>query len=280
MKNIILRIKSELKSIYSPQEIQAITFLIFEHVMHFSKTDFLMKSDTKLNELEQIHIMSIINRLKNNEPIQYILGKTEFYGRIFLVDKSVLIPRQETEQLVEMALQLFPQEQNISVVDLGTGSGCIAVSLAAHYAYADVLATDIAADSLAIAAKNAELNHVKITFLLDDMLNTSLNNALDLIVSNPPYIVPRQIPEMHANVVEFEPHRALFVTQDQALIFYSAIAEIARKLLKPMGFCLVEINELFGMETKELMQKISGCEARLISDIHGKDRFILMQKSI
>jgi release factor glutamine methyltransferase len=278
MKNTIIHIKQQLHGIYPEEEIQAIIFIIFEHVINFSKTDVLINYNTKLNEIEQNQIFRITERLKKNEPIQYILGNTEFYGRKFLVNSSVLIPRQETEQLVDLACKLYEKASNIQILDLGTGSGCIAISLALHYSNAQVTATDISTESLKLAEKNAMQKNAAVTFIHDDMLNTKLQGQFNIILSNPPYIIPAQKAEMHKNVLDFEPEKALFVPAENPLLFYEAIAQIADKLLIEKGFCLVEINEIFGKETMACMKTRMQSSVKVIKDFAGKDRFICLQK--
>ena len=278
MKNTIQNIKHTLANLYPPEEIQAMIYVIFEHVKSYSKTDMILNSHTKLNQIEQNQINDIVERLKTYEPLQYIIGQTEFYGHPFYVNPSVLIPRPETEELVQKAISLYNNTAPINILDLGTGSGCIAISLAKHYVNAKVSASDISEESLNTAGANAKLNDVSIDFILDDMLSSKISGEFDIIVSNPPYIIPEQKLEMSRNVLHYEPHYALFVPTDNPLIFYKAVAKIASKLLISDGYCMVEINEIYGQQTKVLMESYLRRDAEIIKDINGKDRMIICRK--
>ena len=218
--------------------------------------------------------------MKNFEPIQYIFGETEFYGLPFYVTPSVLIPRQETEELVHHILENHEGEKK-TILDIGTGSGCVAISLAKKNPNFDVFALDVSMDALAVTQDNITENEVSIQLVHEDILNPNGIEELpdfDIIVSNPPYITENEKSLMHENVLEFEPGLALFVDNDTPLIFYKAIAEFGNKKLKGGGKLYTEINEQFGEETKALFESLGFIEAIIHKDLNGKDRYISCSK--
>ncbi len=267
-------IKNELSEFYPPEEIQAMIYLIFEYVLGFSKTDLIIKANTKLNEKAKNQIENIINRLKISEPLQYIIGKTEFYGLKFKVNKEVLIPRPETEELVDLICKSYSQKEKFKIIDIGTGSGCIALSMANYFTEAEIWASDIANKSLLIAKENAQLNNLKIKFILDDILDSQIEDKFDIIISNPPYVKHSEAKQMNKNVLSFEPHRALFVDNNKPLLFYQAIAQFGLNHLTNKGKLFVEINENLGKETANLFTQTGYKNIKIIKDINGKDRII------
>lgn len=269
---------------YESQEAKEIVFWLMEFYLGLRKIDIL--SDKSFEKT--IDWTNIIERLNNNEPIQYILGETEFYGRRFLVNDSVLIPRPETEELVKYIVdkqkKQFPVISNqLSILDIGTGSGCIAISIAKELPNFKVSAYDISKKALETAKKNAELNKADVTFEKIDILKPSfihsliqypLRHSFNIIVSNPPYVMKQEIDRMQKNVLDFEPHLALFVEDSEPLIFFQAIANFAFNNLTDNGLVAVEINEALGEETANVFRRKGFSKVEIIKDIHQKDRFV------
>jgi len=276
MKSAIANIRKELAEIYSKEEIESLIFLIFEHVKAYSRTRFLLAYDEILSDEDCSVIGQILNRLKNHEPIQYILGVTEFFGMKYYTNAGVLIPRPETEELVQWVLQENKPEEPF-ILDIGTGTGCIALSLKKNIPGSSVWACDVSPVCIETASLNATENGLKIDLFVLDILNhDGLDNIpiLDIIVSNPPYICESEKLLMDRNVLDFEPETALFVPDADPLKFYSRIADIALVKLNSGGQLYFEINEAFGRQCVDLLldKGFSGIELR--KDIHGKDRMI------
>ncbi len=273
---------AKIKPIYEINEAKSIIFMVFKQFIGFTKTDVLVNKPISQN----YDFNPIINRLLANEPVQYIIGKAEFYGHKFIVEKGVtLIPRPETEELVLLAISKLkkakPANGQLQVLDIGTGTGCIAISIAKAIDNVMVTAIDIAPETLEIAELNARLLGVNINFELHDALNFPENYAkkFDLIISNPPYITVSEKPEMNKNVLDFEPEIALFVSDKTPIIFYEKIAEFAKKTLNKNGYLMVEINERFGKETALCFEKTGFNGTEIINDINGKPRIILTNKN-
>lgn len=276
MKAGIASIRKELTGIYSKEEIESLIFLIFGNLMGYSRTQFLMAKDEILKPEELDEISKIAARLKNHEPIQYILGQTEFYGLPFYTVPEVLIPRPETEELVQWIIQENKFAKPI-LLDIGTGTGCIPVSLKKNIADAIVYACDISPICIETARRNAELNNCDISvFEYDILTQTPEINIpeLDIIVSNPPYVRESEKLQMEKNVLAFEPELALFVPDENPLIYYRQIAEFALNHLKDNGMLYFEINESFGKECSEMLRKTNFSSIVLKKDIHGKDRMV------
>jgi release factor glutamine methyltransferase len=276
MKAGIASIRKELAGSFSEGEIESLIFLIFEKLKGYSRTQFLMAGDVELSNEEVIIIERIVVRLKNHEPIQYILGETEFYGLPFYSVPGVLIPRPETEELVQWIIQenklLAP-----NILDIGTGSGCIAVSLRKNIPRATVLACDISPVCLETTCRNAELNTVDVSVFEYDVLNHTpeiVFPQLDIIVSNPPYIRESEKLHMQKNVLDFEPGLALFVSDEDPLLFYECIADFALSHLRNGGSLYLEINEAFGLECQIMLHGKGLTKEILKKDINGKDRMI------
>lgn len=269
---------SEITSVYEENEAKSIVYLLLEHYLNLSKTDILL--DNFVNQ--PFDFQDIIIRLKAQEPVQYIIGETEFYGRKFKVTPDTLIPRPETEELVQLVVSSWPlavgsvAQSPISVLDLGTGSGCIAISLACELPNAQVYAYDISEKVLKIAKENANRNNVNVIFEQLDILNFPPSSfpPFSIIVSNPPYVMNAEKSEMEQNVLDYEPHLALFVEDSNPLIFYKAIAEFAFKNLIINGLCIVEINQAFGLETAELFWNQGFRYVEVVKDMFGKDRMV------
>jgi release factor glutamine methyltransferase len=268
----------ELSSIYDAGEAESFFYMILEEKNQLRRIDLALNPDlTFFNEEIQLW-NSILDSLKKEIPIQYLLGKTSFYGLDFEVNPAVLIPRQETEELVEWIIKCnskIERLKDLKILDIGTGSGCIAISLAKNIAKAEVFAIDVSEKALATAKKNAEINQVKVTFLEKDILETDdLERQFDIIVSNPPYVRELEKQEIKKNVLDNEPHLALFVEDNDALIFYRKIAELAQKNLSQNGQLFFEINQYLGKEMVELLEKMNFKNIELRKDIYGNDRMI------
>jgi release factor glutamine methyltransferase len=251
-------------------EIKSMLYLFFEKEFGLSRTDIL--AEKKISFINTIRIESILQRMNNEEPIQYILEEAEFRGRLFKVNSSVLIPRPETEMMVEIAKEDWRSPG--SVLDIGTGSGCIALSLALEIPTAKLHALDISEHALAVARSNATYLHASVDFFNCDILSqTPALSNLNLIVSNPPYVMEKEKMRMHNNVLKYEPAIALFVPDEDPLLFYRAIAEKGKRLLRQKGMILVEINEQLGTETEQLFQRL-GYSSAILKDMNGKDRVL------
>lgn len=279
MKPTILHIRKSLYSLYSAEEVDSFVRWIMEEIAgvpayHIPIMDIVLDENTK----HQIAIA--IERLKHFEPIQYIIGKTDFCGYPFFVSPDVLIPRPETEELVQWIVHDY-SFRTVSILDIGTGSGCIATSLALKLPLAQVFGADISEKAVAVAKKNAVVNQAKVDWLLLDILSQdslSLLPMVDCIVSNPPYIMNQEKKVMDPNVVDYEPHLALFVPDDDPLLFYRRIVFVAKQKLKEAGCLYFEINEKFGEAIVDLLQSENFKQVELHTDYNGKDRFIKAQK--
>jgi release factor glutamine methyltransferase len=259
----------------SEDEISAIAFEVLDH-FGISKTDILTQKITTFN-YEQL--TSVVQRLNKHEPVQYVLGKAWFCGHKFSVNPSVLIPRPETEMLVEEALKFKPSNKDCFILDIGTGSGCIAISLALMFPDAQVKAIDISEDALRTAKQNARNLNANVDFINHNILTNDFpDQEFDLIVSNPPYIGESEMNTISRNVIDYEPHLALFIKEPDPLIFYRAISIVAARSLKPGGQVLAEINERFGPEIKSIFQSSGLTDCTIIKDLSGKNRIVNAQK--
>ena len=267
-------VKKSVAPLYDEQEAIAIAKRFLEETINISSYEIFLYPDHHIHEMVQAKIEAGIERLAKGEPLQYVVGRMEYIGMDFQVTPDVLIPRPETEELVWW-IAADQQGKEINILDIGTGSGCIAISLARMLPKATVYATDISEKALTLATLNAKHNNVKVHFIHNDILNdfTSLPSVrFDIIVSNPPYITEKEKILMHRNVLEHEPHLALFVSNENPLQFYKAIAQLAGILNAPVTTYL-EINEAFGNETAELFLSV-GFETMIRKDINGKQRMI------
>lgn len=272
-------IKSELQGLYPAEEIHAMMKVMLGNYLDFTPTDILTKEEIEINPKLEKQIINALRRLKKNEPLQYILGKTEFYGLQFTVNPAVLIPRNETEELVHWILS-ENRIENPSILDIGTGSGCIAISLKKNLPKAKVTAIDISEKALETAISNAKINNTDIQFLNGDILDAKEfpNDNFEIIVSNPPYVRHSEKKQMNSNVVNYEPHTALFVEDSDPLIFYRAIAEFAKAHVKENGRIFLEINEALAGETSTILKE-NGFNAIIVKkDINGKQRMIKASK--
>jgi release factor glutamine methyltransferase len=269
----------ELSSLYDEKEIESFFYIILECFHNKKRIDLALNPAMEMDAIELLRWESVLVDLKKQKPIQYIIGETEFYGLPFLVNENTLIPRPETEELVEWLISDFnnsqPATRNPQLLDIGTGSGCIAISLAKNLSNVQVSAIDVSEKALATAIKNAEINKVEVNFILKNILETNdLEKEFDIIVSNPPYVRNLEKEEIKPNVFEFEPHLALFVDDNDALLFYRKIAELAQKNLSENGTLYFEINQYLGKETVVLLEHLGFQNIELRKDIYGNDRMI------
>lgn len=268
----------ELTPLYDAGEAESFFYLVLEANHRLQRVDLALQPDLVFSVTELALWNSILEQLKKEIPIQYILGKTHFYGLEFEVNSDVLIPRPETEELVDWIIGSQDSEvriQKLKILDIGTGSGCIAISLAKNLPNAAVFALDISEKALVTAQSNAQLNQVAIQFLHQSILETEdLGQQFDIIVSNPPYVRHLEKKEIKKNVLDNEPHLALFVENDEALIFYQKIAQLAQKNLSPNGQLYFEINQYLGLEMLALLQEMGFKNSELRKDIYGNDRMI------
>jgi release factor glutamine methyltransferase len=272
-KKLIL---DQLSPIYSKEEIESICRLIFEKVPGFSRLQVHLNQHQTISAANLAQITEILHRLKQLEPIQYILNNSEFYGLKLKVNPDVLIPRPETEELVDWIIADY-KKTTPEILDIGTGSGCIPIALVKNLPGASADGWDISLEALTVAKGNAISNQVEIGFQYADILKfiyPSTNKKYDIIVSNPPYITISEQLSMHKNIIDYEPHIALFVPDTDPLIFYRAIAELALSLLKPGGGVFFETNEQYGHETAELLELKGYRNIILRKDIHGKERMV------
>jgi release factor glutamine methyltransferase len=284
LKNYKSTFLQELSSLYEEQEIESFFYIILEKLHGFKRIDLALNPQKVMDGAHLKQWKNIVSELKKQRPVQYILGETEFYGLRFLVNENTLIPRPETEELVELIIESTNYElrnTKLKVLDIGTGSGCIAISLAKHLPTSEVFAIDVSEKALDVAKKNAESNKVAIDFIstnILDVVNLSavagLYKQFDIIVSNPPYVRNLEKDQIKPNVLEYEPHLALFVDDIDPLLFYRKIAELAIKNLNPNGKLYFEINQYLGNETVELVKSFGFKNVKLIKDIYGNDRMI------
>lgn len=279
VKDLFAEYRLQLKHLYDAREADAIALTVLREVTTQSNAYLKAFPELSLSVDQQKKAKEFIEELTTGKPLQYVIGHTEFYGLPFKVNPSVLIPRPETEELVEWVLNSDLPGSAINILDVGTGSGCIAISLKKHLPHANVWAMDISAEALITAKQNAELNDVKVNFIEADVLNLTHNlqlitHNLNLIISNPPYVTPADKDQMHTNVTDFEPHTALFVPQDDPLLFYNAIAGLAAKNLIEGGLLFFEINESYGNETVEMLKAKNFTQVELRKDMSGRDRMI------
>ena len=274
------KIKQALSGSYDENEIRNFTDLLFFHLLNYSKIDIRLKVDEVISQQVEKTLDGMLKRLKDSEPVQYILGETVFYDLPFAVSRHVLIPRPETEELVCWVLEDHEGKKS-EILDIGTGSGCIAVTLARNLTQAKVSGCDIDEKAIEISRKNAVLNEVQVSFFVFDVLNRkpSHNKKYHVLVSNPPYVRESERTLMHANVLNYEPHRALFVPDDHPLLFYEAIADLGHKILLPEGTVYCEINENLAEETLQVFHARNYSNAWIRRDINGKHRMIKAVKN-
>jgi len=278
--------KNELSGLYSKSEIEELLSIFCEHFLELNKIELRQNFDKDLSKIDSKRFSGAISELKTGKPFQQILGETEFYGMKFFVNEHVLIPRPETEELLELAIgniqekskknQVFDSAPQLKILDIGTGSGIIPIILKKYFPEAQISTIDISKDALDIAKKNAYFHKTEIKFIQKDYLNENLDGIYDVIISNPPYIGIEENLEIEDSVKGFEPNIALFSPTSDALIFYRKIANDSINHLVENGMVFLEINQKLGKETLELFQNFS--EAELLKDISGNDRMIFARK--
>ena len=271
-------LREQLSKSYEPQEANALARIIFCDMLGQSNVDYYLCKDIDLSGNEEEKVKSILQRLEKYEPIQYIEGKKYFSGREFFVRQGVLIPRPETEELVELAAQAC--KPNAKILDIGTGSGCIAISLSKKLPEAEVHAWDISEAALEVAKQNNEQLSASVHFEQHDILTYQATGeeAFDLIISNPPYITESEKAEMETNVLAWEPSIALFVPDNDPLLFYRRIGELALRMLTPNGKLFFEINRAYGDATKQLLCNQGYKNIHIQKDLSGNDRFVYAEK--
>ena len=274
VSNIIPYYIKQLNGIVQEREIISLAYISIDFLLGYNRSDCIIHSDKDITSEVSDKIKQIIADLKTNKPIQHIIGKTEFYELKFNVNKHTLIPRPETEELVKWILE----HEFSSALDIGTGSGCIAIALRKNKS-AEISAIDVSESALLVAKENAKINEVEINFLLQDILKTTALLKVDVIVSNPPYVLYKEKEIMLDNVLNNEPHLALFVPDNNPLLFYKKIAELAFTSLSKNGLLFFEINERFGKETVAMLNAIGFVDIELKKDINDKDRMIKATKN-
>lgn len=273
-KALFENIKTTLAEFEDEGEAEAITFLMLEDLFHISRMDVLVEKEIEISKQTDEKLQSFLAELKSGKPIQHILGKVEFYGRQFLVNPNVLIPRRETEELVHLLLERNPDLSEQLIVDIGTGSGIIPITIAKERKHCEVYGVDISSAALATAKRNADLNHAQVSFIQADILEEDLDlPKANIWVSNPPYVMEKEKAQMEAKVYEHDPATALFVPDHDALIFYERISQLAFKNLVTDGELYFEINEQFGKEVKIIMEECGFKEVDIKEDMQGKERF-------
>jgi len=273
-----MHLNNNLKKIYSNRESEIIADWTIENITGKTKTEWIINKEKKLNTAQEERLDECLQRLLNNEPVQYILNEVWFCGMKFYVDKNVLIPRPETEELIEWIIaEIKNQKSKIkNIFDVGTGSGCIAISLKKKLLNTKIWACDISKEALLVSKKNAVDIDSSVKFIQLDFLDVAQRKQLlnfDIIVSNPPYVVEKEKEQMEANVLKYEPASALFVPDNDPLIFYKAVADFGKENLNPNGVIYVEIHESLGYEVIQLFQS-KGYTAELRKDLQGKDRMV------
>ncbi len=266
---------SELNKLYPETEIQSFFNLLIEFKLNLTRIEFALQPDFEINESNLEFFKKAITDLNNSVPIQYIIGETEFYGLPFKVNPHVLIPRPETEELVEWITNSIDPNKTLKILDIGTGSGCIAISLAQKLPNANVFAIDVSANAIKTAKQNADLNNVKVHFMKFDILKIEkLTDTFDIIVSNPPYVRELEKVQIKPNVLKNEPHLALFVKDDNPLLFYNKIANLAMNYLNKNGSLFFEINQYLGKPMIDLLSKKGFQNIKLKKDFYQVDRMI------
>jgi release factor glutamine methyltransferase len=280
VSQFIADMREQLSGQYPPNELDSLVHILLQHYLHLSPVAAHLSPDKLIDAETADKLSAAVRQLVNYCPIQYVTGETEFYGLTLKLTPDVLIPRPETEELAEWVIhaETVPKQSALKILDIGTGSGCIAIALAAAFPKAEVWAMDISRPALELAAHNAARNKVSIRFVHADILSAGVHEifpvaGFDLIVSNPPYVTADEKRYMQRNVLDYEPHQALFPEGDNPLIYYEHIARFGKKRLQPQGAVFFEINELFPKETAAILEKWQYAVS-LRKDIHGKWRLL------
>lgn len=267
--------QKKLSSLYTAAEIEQLLYIFVEEILGLNRFQFRNWNGVLSNEQYNLLINSIL-QLKEGKPYQYIIGKAEFFGETFFVDENTLIPRPETEELLELTIDEIQKKglQNPKILDIGTGSGVIPIILKKYFPEAEICSMDISSKALEVAKRNAEFHKVEINFVENDYLKNCLSEKYDVIISNPPYIAIEENAEIEHSVKGFEPNLALFSPNEDALIFYRKISQDAENHLKKNGLIFLEINQKYGKETADLFQKF--VSVRLLKDLSENDRFVVV----
>ena len=278
LKEIKNNFHEQLDALFGKDEVESFYFILTEYLHGLKRIDLALNPNFEISEEEVRKWEAIISELKTEKPIQYIIGETWFYDSKFFVNEHTLIPRPETEELVDWIVSKFPKTQNpkpITVLDIGTGTGCIPISIKKNIPQTEVFAIDVSEEALKVAKRNAIENKVEVHFILQNILDAEkLESKFDVIVSNPPYVRNLEKQEIKKNVLEYEPHLALFVEDNDALLFYRKIAQLAKESLTENGHLFFEINQYLGKETVELLEQLGFKNIELRKDIYGNDRMI------
>ncbi|WP_299335620.1 peptide chain release factor N(5)-glutamine methyltransferase [uncultured Psychroserpens sp.] len=282
LKDILDIYHKELDALYGKNEVDSFFDLVIEHYLNIKRIHIVLEPEYVISKVEEQPIFEVLSKLKLEQPIQYILGETEFFGLPFKVNQHTLIPRPETEELVAWILNSVAssaKKKPLKIIDIGTGSGCIAIALSKHLKTSSVFALDVSEATIEVAKQNAILNNVEVEFLHGDILKIGesqldVESKYDLIVSNPPYVRHLEKIEIQSNVLDNEPHIALFVDDDNPLQFYRAICEFAQDNLKENGVLYFEINEYLGAEMVELLEHFGFKQIELKQDLYGKQRML------
>ena len=268
-------------SLYEKDEANAMILILFKYYFNIDRVRMVLEPDLRLSESEMLKIHFAVKDLLKNKPIQYVTGETEFCDLKFKVNENVLIPRPETAEMISKIVnsQHSTVNNHCSIIDIGTGSGCIAISLAKMISNSNVYALDISEEALKIAKENAFNNNVNVSFIHDDILNlkNNIETKFDIIVSNPPYVRELEKVEMHNNVLKWEPHKALFVSDNDPLIFYRSILEFAKTHLKDNGEVWFEINEYLGKEMSDLCHELGFSNVKIHKDFRDRDRVMSLR---
>lgn len=282
LKSVKHYFNDRLKSVFSDREIRMMFQLCAEKRLNVSPTELLLSDGIRMSESDLLYFRSVVKRLLNHEPFQYIYGETEFYGLLLKTDSRALIPRPETEELVDWIVKSHDADMQ-KIIDVCSGSGCIALALKKQFPDADVTGIDVSQEALSLSVENARFNQLDVNFEQQDVVSDQFkteNNLIDIIVSNPPYVKENEKIGMQEHVLAHEPHLALFVNDNSPLIFYDKITSFASRTLKPGGWLYFEINEQYGQEMIELLQAHLFDAVELKQDLQGKDRMIRGQKAV
>lgn len=277
VRDIISYYKDQLLPLYGEKESRQMLGMLIENFFDFDRIYLALHPEERLSESEMLTIHFAVKELLKHRPIQYVIGKSLFCGHWFEVNQNVLIPRSETEEMVEMAIAMIENDEQVSVLDIGTGSGCIAISIDLQHPKTKVDAIDISKEALEVAERNAKRLNSAVQLIQMDIKSNDfscIDKQYDLIISNPPYVSKSEIQLMRSNVLDWEPALALFVPDDDPLLFYRYITEFAKYHLKSGGKLLLEVNEKFGQEVLELLKAKKFSGADLLNDFHGKHRFV------
>ncbi len=267
--------KEELKKFYDKSELDQLLYITFLHYFNLNRIDLVLKADNQLSELDFNKVINVVTQLKKSKPLAYILGEVEFFGLELKIDENTLIPRPETEELVQLIINENEGREQLSILDIGTGSGCIALALKANLLDSTIYAWDISDKALEKARENAIMNSLQITIEKVDILKKPIvSKKVDVIVSNPPYICYDEKKLMEINVLNYEPHLALFVKNNNPLEFYNAIADFALNHLKESGKLYFEINEKYAKEVQSMLIEKAFKNVNLVKDLNGKERIV------